>query len=213
MLSKVLAMLMLAGALNSPVAVQETDTGSVSDNTIEYAAASENTISENTAECVESIAPTDISELEYVRLSCYVANPGARCYDGTVAHEGVVACNVAHLGKVCVVYDINYNKIAEFECHDIGGNPLLMQGKAIDVYRDNIDRCWELVGKYGDHVYVKWQDEHTDQYDEMYKKFDHKSYADSYPDLITAFGYDKKNLFKHYLLYGEKEGRMLVASK
>ncbi|WP_026508936.1 CAP domain-containing protein [Butyrivibrio sp. MC2013] len=37
--------------------------------------------------------------------------------------------------------------------------------------------------------------------------FDYKYYADSYPDLKAAFGYDKEALWHHYENYGRKENR------
>ncbi len=94
--------------------------------------------------------------LEKVRLSCYVAPEGARCADGTVPYEGVISCNTEHLGQSCIMYDLKLNVVALWECHDVGGNSLLKQGKAIDVYRDSMDRCYELVGRYGDYVYIEW---------------------------------------------------------
>lgn len=38
--------------------------------------------------------------------------------------------------------------------------------------------------------------------------FDHTAYADRYPDLKAAFGYDKEALYRHYMTYGVKEGRI-----
>ncbi len=38
-------------------------------------------------------------------------------------------------------------------------------------------------------------------------KFDYKYYADTYPDLKSAFGYDKDALWNHYVVFGQKEGR------
>jgi uncharacterized protein YkwD len=38
-------------------------------------------------------------------------------------------------------------------------------------------------------------------------KFDHKYYADTYPDLKSAFGYDRDALWNHYVVFGKKEGR------
>lgn len=39
--------------------------------------------------------------------------------------------------------------------------------------------------------------------------FDTDAYADLYPDLKAAFGYDHELLYKHYLEYGRKEGRKI----
>ncbi|MBR4671121.1 MAG: CAP domain-containing protein [Butyrivibrio sp.] len=42
-------------------------------------------------------------------------------------------------------------------------------------------------------------------------KFDYKYYADTYPDLKAAFGYNEKALKKHYEQCGRKEGRKCYA--
>lgn len=39
-------------------------------------------------------------------------------------------------------------------------------------------------------------------------EFNYTDYADRYPDLKAAFGYDRDLLYEHYLTYGIKEGRM-----
>lgn len=43
------------------------------------------------------------------------------------------------------------------------------------------------------------------------KNFDAKTYADTYPDLKAAFGYDKNALWNHYISYGKAEGRTVTA--
>lgn len=43
------------------------------------------------------------------------------------------------------------------------------------------------------------------------KNFDAKAYADAYPDLKAAFGYDKNALWNHYINYGKAEGRTVTA--
>lgn len=98
--------------------------------------------------------------LQKVRLSCYVAEPGARCADGTIPYEGEISCNWEHMGQTCIMYDLQtLEQVAVWECHDVGGNILLQRGEAIDVYRDSLERCYELVGQYGDYVYIEWLDE------------------------------------------------------
>ena len=37
--------------------------------------------------------------------------------------------------------------------------------------------------------------------------FNHIAYANRYPDLKKAFGYDKAALYEHYIKYGINEGR------
>lgn len=39
-------------------------------------------------------------------------------------------------------------------------------------------------------------------------KFDYQYYADTYPDLKAAFGYDQNALWNHYVTYGQFEKRM-----
>lgn len=41
--------------------------------------------------------------------------------------------------------------------------------------------------------------------------FDYKAYADTYPDLKAAFGYDKEALWNHYNNFGKNEGRTAKA--
>ncbi len=40
--------------------------------------------------------------------------------------------------------------------------------------------------------------------------FDYKAYADTYPDLKAAFGYDAAALYNHYVIAGKAEGRTAV---
>lgn len=99
------------------------------------------------------------NNLQQVRLSCYTAPEGARCADGTIPYEGVIASNAEHLGMVCYMYNQDLCQVARWECHDVGGNQLLRDGKAIDVYRDSLERCYEMIGRYGDYVYIRWEEE------------------------------------------------------
>lgn len=43
---------------------------------------------------------------------------------------------------------------------------------------------------------------------ESLETFDYKTYADTYPDLKAAFGYDAAALYNHYVLSGKAEGRV-----
>lgn len=45
---------------------------------------------------------------------------------------------------------------------------------------------------------------------ESLESFDYKAYADTYPDLKAAFGYDATALYNHYVLSGKAEGRVAV---
>ena len=93
--------------------------------------------------------------LERVYLSCYLPT-GNKTADGTVPYEGVVSSNKEHLGMDCVVYDENLIPVMRLECRDIGGNKLLREGKAIDIFRTDMNRAKQLKAEYGDFVYVKW---------------------------------------------------------
>ena len=42
-------------------------------------------------------------------------------------------------------------------------------------------------------------------------EFDYVAYADRYPDLKNAFGYDKEALYKHYITFGINERRIVGA--
>ncbi len=46
-----------------------------------------------------------------------------------------------------------------------------------------------------------------------YEQFDHIAYADRYPDLKAAFGYDKVKLYRHYTTVGAQEGRVATVSR
>ena len=45
------------------------------------------------------------------------------------------------------------------------------------------------------------------------KNFDYVTYADTYPDLKAAFGYDARALFSHYKQYGKAEGRTAFVNR
>lgn len=96
--------------------------------------------------------------LEQVYLSCYLPT-GNKTADGTVPYEGICSCNYEHLGQDCIMYDAKtLTPVARWECRDVGGNSLLKQGKAIDVYRDSMERALQLREEYGYYVYIKWVD-------------------------------------------------------
>lgn len=96
--------------------------------------------------------------LERVYLSCYLPT-GNRTADGTVPYEGICSANAEHLGMDCVMYDAKtLTAVARWECRDVGGNSLLRQGKAIDVFRTDMNRAIQLKQEYGNYVYIKWID-------------------------------------------------------
>lgn len=95
------------------------------------------------------------NHLEYVYMSCYLPT-GYKTADGTVPYEGVVSSNKEHLGMDCIVYDKDLTPVMRLECRDIGGDPRLVNGTAIDVFRDSYERAIQLREEYSDHVYVRW---------------------------------------------------------
>lgn len=97
------------------------------------------------------------NNLEYVYLSCYLPT-GYNCADGTPPYEGVVSSNREHLGMDCIVYNDDLVAVMRLECRDIGGDPRLVNGTAIDVFRTTYDRCLQLRAELSDHVYIKWID-------------------------------------------------------
>lgn len=44
--------------------------------------------------------------------------------------------------------------------------------------------------------------------EENYNIFDYRAYANIYPDLKAAYGYDARKLYAHYVNYGRAEGRI-----
>ena len=116
-------------------------------------------------------APTELSEvyqaqqrydfiedhhLQRVKVSCYIAGEGAHTADGSVPIEGMVSSNREHLGMDMILYTDDLLPEARFQCTDVGGHPMLQNGTAVDIYRDNIDRCWQFVGDHSAYVWVEW---------------------------------------------------------
>lgn len=95
--------------------------------------------------------------LQLVRVTCYLAAPGAHTADGSVPLEGMCAGAPWRIGQDCILYDVNtLEPYARLECRDTGGHYLLQTDQAVDVYRDSMDRAWQWVGEHGDYSYIKW---------------------------------------------------------
>lgn len=94
-------------------------------------------------------------EPQVMRCTCYLPT-GYRCYDGHPTVKGVISSNTEHVGQTAILYTLEDELIGVFECHDIGGNVMLRNGTAIDVYRDTMSEALEWVGNYGDYVKVRW---------------------------------------------------------
>ena len=65
----------------------------------------------------------------------------------------------------------------------------------------------------GDVGYLKTATETTPAQPVSSETFNFKGYADKYPDLKTAFGYDQAALYNHYVTFGQAEGRSVPAAK
>lgn len=94
--------------------------------------------------------------LQRVKVSCYIAGEGAHTADGSVPVEGMVSSNKSHLGMDMILYTDDLLPEAHFQCTDVGGHPMLQNGTAVDIYRDNMDRCWQFVNTHSSYVWVEW---------------------------------------------------------
>ena len=94
-------------------------------------------------------------EPQEVKISCYLPT-GNRTYSGQTPYVGGAAVNKEHLGQTAMLLDSEYRFIAFLEINDIGGNSLLKQGKAIDVFQETIEDARRFISENGDHGYVVW---------------------------------------------------------
>jgi len=94
-----------------------------------------------------------------MRVTVYTADEGALTADESKPREGIVASNRANLGYGCIIYENDNGKIGDvigfFEVKDTGSAEWLKNGTAIDVYRDNLERCAEWVETYGDYCFIQ----------------------------------------------------------
>ena len=97
------------------------------------------------------------NNLELVTLSCYTST-GNKNASGKWPTEGTCACNTAHLGMDAVIYNEDFIPIDRLHCEDVGGNILLRQGRAIDVYRDSYERCVQYIKEHPKKIYIQWID-------------------------------------------------------
>lgn len=104
---------------------------------------------------VLTILTPNFEEPETVRATCYLPT-GNRTADGTVPYEGIIASNRDHLGDMALLYSLEGEFIGFFECRDVGGNRKLRNGTAIDIFRDDMDRAWDWIHRYGDYVQIIW---------------------------------------------------------
>ncbi len=107
-------------------------------------------------ECIEYQQYIEENGLELVTLSCYT-DTGSKNASGLWPTEGTCACNREHLGQDVIIFDENLLPVDRLHCQDTGGNKLLREGRAIDVYRSSYQRCVEYKGKRKK-VYIMWVD-------------------------------------------------------
>ena len=96
-------------------------------------------------------------EPQEVKISCYLPT-GHRTYSGQVPYVGGCACNVEHLGQTAMLFDAEYRFIGYYEVNDIGGNSLLKQGKAIDIFQETMEDARNFISANGDHGFVVFID-------------------------------------------------------
>lgn len=94
-------------------------------------------------------------EPQLVRCTVYTAPEGAITADGSKVREGIVAGKREWLGCTCVIYDTDMRLIGLYEVKDTGGADWLKDGTAIDVFRNDLDRCNEWIDQYGDYCYIQ----------------------------------------------------------
>lgn len=79
-----------------------------------------------------------------MRCTCYLWT-GSPCADGVWPYHGALASNSEHLGQGCRLYKKDGTLIGDFVSHDVGGHPDLMNGSAVDIYRNTIEEAWNWL--------------------------------------------------------------------
>lgn len=82
--------------------------------------------------------------LRKYRVTCYLPT-GFNCADGTPPYHGALASNRDHLGQGCRLYRQDGTLIGEFVSHDVGGHPDLVNGSALDIFRNSMDEAWAFL--------------------------------------------------------------------
>lgn len=96
-------------------------------------------------------------EMQEVKISCYLPT-GCKTYSGQVPYVGGCAVNKEHLGQTAMLFDAEYRFVGFYEVNDIGGNRLLKQGRAIDVFQETMTDAKDFIRENGDHGFVIWLD-------------------------------------------------------
>lgn len=98
-----------------------------------------------------------------MRCTCYLWT-GNRCADGVWPYHGALASNREHLGHGCKLYKKDGTLIGDFVSHDVGGHPDLVNGSAVDIYRDTLEEAWSWLyenawvenGQW--YVWIEWEE-------------------------------------------------------
>lgn len=93
--------------------------------------------------------------MQEVRISCYLPTGNNTC-TGQKPYVGGCAVNREHLGQTAMLFDANYRFLGFYDVNDIGGNSLLKQGRAIDIYQETMEDAVNFIKENGDHGYVVW---------------------------------------------------------
>lgn len=102
-----------------------------------------------------------------IKISCYIASPGAHTADGSIPIEGYCSGNKEHLGQDLILYDEDLVAVGRYEIRDVGGHPMLRNGTAIDFYRDSLSRCYEFVATHGSYAYIQYIDRNEGKDEEI----------------------------------------------
>lgn len=118
------------------------------------------------SQSTHAVAENAEPELKLVKVTAYTG--GTVTASGCKPYEGICATDLEHMGWVAVIYKAIPNgdgydlgpEIYTLECRDTGGEQI-RKGRVIDIYRDNLERCQEVMDKvYEDgacgHVYVQY---------------------------------------------------------
>lgn len=108
----------------------------------------------------------DVEEPKLMYTTAYCC--GTTTASGTHVREGVAAVDKKHIGMTAIVYQDNNGTlgplIGYFECEDTGfggdkdgdGVGSIQEGKCIDIYRNNLERCQEYMELTGGKCWVQF---------------------------------------------------------
>lgn len=106
----------------------------------------------------DTTTPTPSENIQEVRVTCYTAT-GNPCANGKYPEEGIVAYCPEYVDNAIVRMWASEDGapgeyIGDFEVWDTG-NPNIQEGRVVDVYRDNLDRCTEFMAQFEPKVFIE----------------------------------------------------------